>query len=124
MSVHEPNSRHLRETSVICFNIEKADVWALQMLVNTDFEGIIFEKACCKWFHRFKNSAFNVDDLQFTMEYAGGGLTKNEMGGSLYENSLQIQKKLTCKLGATQQAGSKCLKIIGMLQNNGDCVMY
>ncbi|KYN10906.1 hypothetical protein ALC57_16944 [Trachymyrmex cornetzi] len=44
MSVYEPNSRHLREVLIFCFNMKKPA--AHQMLSNTYGEAAISERTC------------------------------------------------------------------------------
>jgi len=62
MSVYEPNSRHLREISIFCFNIKKSAAEAHRMLSNTYGETAINERTCREWFQRFKNSDFDNED--------------------------------------------------------------
>jgi len=44
MSVYEPNSRHLREVLIFCFNIKKSAAEAHRMLSNTYGEAAISER--------------------------------------------------------------------------------
>ena len=62
MSVYEPNSRHLREVLIFCFNMKKST--AHRMLSNTYDETAISERTCCEWFQRFKKLTgdFDVED--------------------------------------------------------------
>ena len=60
MSIYEPNSRHLREVLIFCFNMKKSAAEA-RMLSNTYGEAAISERTCHEWFQRFKNDDFNVD---------------------------------------------------------------
>ena len=62
MSVYEPNSRHLREILIFCFNMKKSAAEAHQILSNTYGEATISERTCCEWFQRFKNGDFDVED--------------------------------------------------------------
>ena len=55
MSVYEPNSRHLREVLIFCFNMKKSAAEAHRMLSNTYGEAAISERTCREWFQRFKN---------------------------------------------------------------------
>ncbi|EGI62802.1 Mariner Mos1 transposase, partial [Acromyrmex echinatior] len=55
-----PNSRHLREVSIFCFNMKKSAAEAHRMLSNTYGEAAISERTCVlvkdrEWFQRFKN---------------------------------------------------------------------
>ena len=62
ISVYEPNSRHLREVLIFCFNMKKSAAEAHRMLSNTYGEVAISEKTCREWFQRFKNGDFDVED--------------------------------------------------------------
>ena len=62
MSVYEPNSRHLREVLIFCFNMKKFAAEAHRMLSNTYGEAAISERTCREWFQRFKNDDFDVED--------------------------------------------------------------
>ena len=59
MSVYEPNSRHLREVLIFCFNMKSA-AEAHRMLSNTYGEAAISERTCRELFQRFKNGNFDV----------------------------------------------------------------
>ncbi|EGI64223.1 Mariner Mos1 transposase [Acromyrmex echinatior] len=54
MSVYEPNSRHLREVLIFCFNMKKSAAEAHRMLSNTYGEAAISERTCREWFQHFK----------------------------------------------------------------------
>ncbi|GFW48229.1 solute carrier family 23 member 1 [Trichonephila clavipes] len=46
MSAYEPNSRHLREALIFCFNMKKSEAEAHRMLSNTYGEATISERTC------------------------------------------------------------------------------
>ncbi|GFS95201.1 mariner Mos1 transposase [Trichonephila clavipes] len=62
MSAYEPNSRHLREVLIFCFNMKKSAAEAHRMLSNTYGDAAIIERTCREWFQRFKNGDFDVKD--------------------------------------------------------------
>ncbi|GFW51447.1 mariner Mos1 transposase [Trichonephila clavipes] len=62
MSAYEPNSRHLRENLIFCFNMKKSATEPHPMLSNTYGEAAISERTCLEWFQRFKNGEFDVED--------------------------------------------------------------
>jgi len=62
MSVYEPNSRHLREILIFCFNMKKSAAETHRMFSNTYGKATISERTCCEWFQRFKNDDFDVED--------------------------------------------------------------
>ena len=59
MSVYEPNSCHLREVLIFCFNMKKSTAEAHRMLSNTYGEAAISERTC-REFQHFKNGDFDV----------------------------------------------------------------
>ncbi|GFT60720.1 cytochrome b [Trichonephila clavipes] len=59
MSAYEPNSRHLREVLIFCFNMKKSAAEAHRMLSNTYGEAAISERTCRERFQRFKNGDFD-----------------------------------------------------------------
>ena len=92
------------------------------MLSNTYDEAAISERTCREWFQRFKNGDFDVEDRhsggrEKVFEYA-------ELEALLEQDSYQNQEELVRLLGVTQQAISKRLKAMGMIQKQGNCVPY
>ncbi|GFT10546.1 solute carrier family 23 member 1 [Trichonephila clavipes] len=61
MPVYEPNSRHLREVLIFCFNMKKYEAETHRMLSNTYGGAAISERTCREWFQRFKNGNFDVE---------------------------------------------------------------
>ncbi|GFY14858.1 mariner Mos1 transposase [Trichonephila clavipes] len=122
MSAYEPNSRHLREVLIFCFNMKKSASKAHRMLSNTYGEAAISEKTCREWFQPFKNGDFDVEDQH------GGGREKvfeeAELEALLDQDSCQTQQKLSGSLGVTQQAISKRMNVMGMTQKQGNWVPY
>lgn len=122
MSAYEPNSRHLREVLIFCFNMKKSAAEAHRMLSNTYGQAAISERTCREWFQRFKNGDFDVEDRH------GGGREKvfedAELEALLDQDSCQTQQELAGSLGVTQQAISKRLKVMGMIQKQGNWVPY
>ncbi|GFY11791.1 mariner Mos1 transposase [Trichonephila clavipes] len=122
MSAYEPNSRHLREVLIFCFNMKKSAAEAHRILSNTYGEATISERTCREWFQSFKNGDFDVEDQH------GGGREKvfedAELEAFLDQDSYQTQQELAGLLGVTQQAISKRLKVMGMIQKQGNWVPY
>ncbi|GFW59723.1 mariner Mos1 transposase [Trichonephila clavipes] len=122
MSAYEPNSRHLREVLIFCFNMKKSAAEAHRMLLKTSDEAAISERTCREWFQRFKNSDFEVEDQH------GGGREKifedAELEALLDQGSRQTQQESSGSLGVRQQAISKRLKVMGRIQKQGNWVPY
>ena len=122
MSVYEPNSCHLREVLIFCFNMKKSAAEAHRMLSNIYDEAAISERTCHKWIQHFKNSDFHVED-----QHSGGRekvFEDAELKALLDQDSCQNQKELARSLGVTQSAISKRLKAMGMIQKQGNWVPY
>ncbi|EGI70647.1 Mariner Mos1 transposase [Acromyrmex echinatior] len=126
MSFYEPNSCHLREVLIFCFNMKKSAAEAHRMLSNIYVkyygEAAISEKECGKWFQRFKNDDFHVED-----QHSGGRekvFKDAELKALLDQDSCQNQKKLARSLGVTRPAISKRLKAMGMIQKQGNWMPY
>ena len=101
MSVHEPNSRHLREVLIFCFNMKKSAAEAASS--NAYGEVAISERTCHEWFQRFKNGDFDVEDRHSGREV----FEDAELEVLLEQDSCQNQEELVRSLGVTQQAISK-----------------
>ncbi|UYV70751.1 SETMAR [Cordylochernes scorpioides] len=79
-------------------------------------------KSCEYWFRRFKSGDFDTRDKE-----RGGRPIKfedAELEALLDEDSSQTQEELAETLGVTQQAISNRLKVMGMVQKQGNWVPY
>ncbi|GFV45287.1 mariner Mos1 transposase [Trichonephila clavipes] len=122
MSAYEPNSRHLQEALIFCFHMKKSAAEAHRMLSNTYGEAAIRERRYREWFQRFKNGDFDVED-----QHCGGRekvFEDAELEALLDQDSCQMQQELAGSLGVTQHAISKRLKVMGMIQKQGNWVPY
>ncbi|GFU48004.1 mariner Mos1 transposase [Trichonephila clavipes] len=101
--------------------MKKSVAEAHRMLSNTYGEAAINKRACREWFQRFKNGDFDVDQH-------GGGREKvfedAELEALLDQDSCQTLQELAGSLGVTQQAISKRLKVMGLIQKQGNWVPY
>ena len=100
--------------------MKKSAAEAHRMLSNTCGEAAISERTCHEWFQRFKNDDFDVenrhsDGREKVFEDA-------ELEALLEQDSCQNQEELA--LGVTQQAISKRLKAMGIIQKQGNLVPY
>ena len=75
-----------------------------------------------EWFQRFKSGDFGVEDRH------GGGKEKifedPELEALLAEDSCQPQEELAESLRVTQQAILKRLEAMGMIQKQGNWILY
>ncbi|GFX50000.1 mariner Mos1 transposase [Trichonephila clavipes] len=122
MSAYEPNSSYLWEVLIFCCNMKTSAAEAHRMLSNTYGETTISERTCREWFQRSKIGDFEVEDQH------GGGREKvfedAVLEALLDQDSCQTQQELSGSLGVTQQAVSKRLKAMGMIQKQGNWVPY
>ena len=64
MSSFEPNRRHLREFFIYFFNLKKYAAKEHRLLVETYGEAALRERSCRKWFQKFNNDEFNIEDKE------------------------------------------------------------
>ena len=92
------------------------------MLSSTYGQAALSERTCREQFQRFKSSDFDVEDRH------GSGKEKifedSVLETLLAEDSCKAHKKLAESLGVTQQAISKRLKAMGIIQKQGNSVPY
>ena len=122
MSVFEPNSRQLWEILIFCFHLKKTAAEAHRIFSSTYGEAALSEITCCDRFQHFNSGDFDVED------WHGGGKEKifkdSELDALLAEDSCQTQEELAESLGVTQQAISKYLKVMRMIQKQVNWVPY
>jgi len=102
--------QHLREVLIFCFNWKKSAAEAYRMLVEVYGDTAPTDKSCRKWFRRFKDGDFSVED--------------KELEALLEEDQNQMQEELAGSLGVTQQAVSEQLRVIEMIQKQRNWVPY
>ena len=121
MSVYEPNSRHLREVLIFCFNMKKSATEAHRMLSNIYGEAAISERTCREWFNASRTmiltskTGIAVKERRFSK--------MQNWRHYLSKTRVKI-KELARSLGITEQAISKRLKAMGMIQKQGNWVLY
>jgi len=101
--------------------MKKSAAEAHRMLSNAYDEVAISERTCHEWFQCFKNGDFDVEDW-----HSGGRevFEDAELEALLEQDSCQNQEELARSLELTQQAISKRLKAMGMIQKQGNWVPY
>ena len=85
MSVYVPNSRHLREVLLFCYNSKKNAAEAHRMLSETYGDAALSERTYREWFQRFKNGDFDFEDKH------GGGREK-----TFKDEQLEALRKQSC----------------------------
>jgi len=122
MSSFEPNKRHLRKLLIYFFNLKKSAAEVHRLLTEAYGDAALSERSYREWFQKFKNGEFDVEDKECS------GRPKvyedAELEALMDEDSCQTQKELAFTLGVTQQTISYRLKSLGMIQKQGNWVLY
>lgn len=122
MSGFEVNKQHLREVLIFFFHWKKSAAEAHRTLVEVYGDSAPTDKTCRKWFRRFKDGDFSVDDRRRSGQPKK--FEDNELEELLNEDPTQTQEELAEQLEVTQQAISVRLKTMGMIQKEGTWVPY
>ena len=122
MSHFVPEKVFLRGVLFHYFNMKQNAAESHRILVEVYGEHALPERACQKWFARFKSGDFGLDDEERP------GQTKKfedeELKALLNEDCCQTQEELAVSLGVTQAAISKGLKAAGYIQKQGNWVPH
>jgi len=121
MSSFEPNKRHLREFLIYFFNLKTSAAEAQRLLVEAYGDIALSEKSCRKWFQKFKNGEFDVEDKERSEKpkvYEDA-----ELEALLDEDSCQTQKELALTLRSDSTISYR-LKSLGMIQKQGNWIPY
>ncbi|UYV68994.1 SETMAR [Cordylochernes scorpioides] len=122
MSTFLPTKHNLREALLFCFNLKKSATDGHRLLCEAYGKHALSIKSCEYWFRRFKSGDIDTRDKE-----RGGRPIKfedAELEALLDEDSSQTQEVLAETLGVTQQAISNRLKVMGMVQKQGNWVPY
>ena len=121
MSVFEPNFRHLRGVLIFCVHLKKSAAEAHRMLSSTYGEAVLVAERVVSGF-KVSRTAIWMSRIGMAME--NRNFSKIPNWRQLAEDLCQTQKELEESLRVTQQAISKRLKAIGMIQLQGNWVPY
>ncbi|UYV78810.1 hypothetical protein LAZ67_16002856 [Cordylochernes scorpioides] len=111
-----------RRGAGVPFVVQKSATDGHQLLCEAYGKHALSIKSCEYWFRRFKSGDFDTRDKE-----RGGRPIKfknAELEALLDEDSSQTQEELAETLGVTQQAISNSLKVMGMVQKQGNWVPY
>lgn len=122
MSTYEPTKQHLREVLLYFFNSKKNASESHRLLSEAYPEYAPTIRVCQEWFARFRRGDFRVEDKERPGEVKK--FEDEELEELLREDSGQTQEQLALSLGVTQQAISKRLAALGMIQKQGNWVPY
>jgi len=80
------------------------------------------DKSCREWFRCFKDGDFSIKDKSRSGQPKK--FEDKELEALLEEDQSQTQEELAESLGITQQAVSVRLRVMGMIQKQGNWVPY
>ncbi|EGI67223.1 Mariner Mos1 transposase [Acromyrmex echinatior] len=107
--------QHLREVLIFCFNWKKSAPEVYGDTAPTD-------KSCGEWFRRFKDGYFSVEDKPRSGQPKK--FEDKELEALLEEDQSQTQEEFAESLGVTQQIVSARLRVMGIIQKQGNWVPY
>jgi len=109
--------QHLREVLIFCFNWKKSAAETHRMLVEVYGNTAPTDKSCREWFRRFKDGDFSVEDKLWTAKK----IRRQRIRGITRRRS-ESNARGVCRiaLGVTQQAVSVRLRVMGMIQKQGN----
>ena len=122
MSSFVPEKVFLRGVLLYYFNMKKAAAESHLFSVEVYGEHALAERMSQKWFARFKNGDFGLED-----EERPGKPKKfedEELEALLDEDCCQTEEELAKSLGVTQAAISKRSKAAGYIQKQGNWVPH
>jgi len=120
MSVFEPTKHHLQEVLLYFFSVKKSVIEPHRLLVEAYSEATLSETTYRDWFRRFKSGNFDMEEKN-VLESQNWLKMQN---WRCYSMKIQTQDKLVESLGIAQSTISMRLKILGMIQKQGNWVPY
>lgn len=122
MSTFVPTKRHLREALLLCFNLKKSPTDGYQMLLEVYGKHAPSRSTCEFWFRRFKNGDFDTEDK----ERSGRPemFEDADLEAILDQDQCQTQEQLAESLGVNQSSVCRRLKVMGMIQKQGNWLPY
>ncbi|EGI66234.1 Mariner Mos1 transposase, partial [Acromyrmex echinatior] len=95
---------------------------AHRMLVEVYGDTASTDKSCREWFRRFKDGDFSVEDKPRSGQPKK--FEDKELEVLLEEDQSQTQEELAESLGVTKKAVSARLRVMGIIQKQGNWVPY
>lgn len=118
----ELNNAQIRTLMIHYFKQGKTAAYAAQEICKVHGEGIVAERTCQKWFARFRDGNFNVNDEP--REGRPKKLINEELTALLDENPAQTQEQLAAQLDVDQATVSRHLKELGKILKAGKWVPH
>jgi [histone H3]-lysine36 N-dimethyltransferase SETMAR len=117
MTTKAPTKEHLREVLLFMFNWKKGATEAHRMILEVYDQNIITARACQKWFKRFKEGDFDLDNKD--RGRPPKQFEDDELQSLLDEDDAQTQQQLADSLGVYRSTISLRLSAMGKVQKEG-----
>jgi len=122
MSNFVPDKVFLRGVLLHYFNMKKSAAESHRILVEVYEKHALAEQMCRKWFSRFKNGNFELEDKERPGQ--SKKFEDEKLESLLDENPCQTLKDLAKSLGVDFSTVSKRLKVIRMIQKQENWAPY
>ena len=122
MSNFVPDKVFLRGVLLHYFNMKKNAAESHRILAEVYGEHALAEQTCRKWFSRFKSDNFKLEDKERPGQPKK--FEDEELESLLDEDPCQTLQDLVESLGVYFSIVSKRLKVMGMIQKQGNWVLY
>lgn len=106
--------QHLREVLLHLFFLKKTAAEAHRLLVDCYGDHALSERQCLEWHRRFKSGDFDVRDKERPGQKRK--FKDEELEKLLDEDPCRTQEELANSLNVSQQAVSRRLKALGIIQ--------
>ena len=114
--------QHLLEVLIFCFNWKKSAAEAHRMLVEVYDDTAPTDKSCREWFSTFQGWRFQR--WKQASLWIAKKIRRQRITGITWRRSESMQEELAESLEVTQQAVSVRLRAMGMIQKQGNWMLY
>lgn len=122
LSQFQVNKHHLRHVLIFLYLQKKKAAESYRILVETYGDNAPSQKTCERWFNRFKNGNFNLEDAEHPGQPKK--FEDTDLEALLKEDDAQTQQHLADALHVSQQAISDRLRALGKIQKEGKWIPY
>jgi len=122
MSNFVPTKRNLREALLFCFHLKKSAAESQRMLSEAYGDYTPSISTCEYWFRRYKKGDFDTEDKERPGQPKK--FEDEKVEALLDQDPSQTQEELAESLNVDRSTISRRLKVIGMIQKQGNWVPY